>query len=88
MKKKKNFKHLMKGKMYREDYHGEEGLPEAEDDVMDRAHEQEYNLKQLEEFISTKRPKDPFLELKPLTEKVVINQSVRYQGSSTGEIFQ
>ena len=55
---------------------------------MDQPHEQEYNLKQLEEFNSTKRPKDPFLELKPLTEKVVINAEVKYQGSSTNEIFQ
>jgi len=55
---------------------------------LDQPHEQEYNLKQLEEFISTKRPKDPFLELKPLTEKVVINADVKYQGSSTNEIFQ
>lgn len=87
VKKKKNFKHMMKGKMYREDYQGEPEQPEADDDIMDRAHEQEYNLKQLEEFISTKRPKDPFLELKPLTEKVVINRAVKYQGQSTKEIF-
>ena len=75
--------------MYREDFYGENDLlPEPEDETLDKANQVEFNFKQLEEFISTKRPKDPFLELKPLTEKVVINPSVKYNGSSTNEIFQ
>ena len=36
VKKKKNFKHMMKGKMYREDYNGEPELPQPEEDLMDR----------------------------------------------------
>lgn len=74
-KKKKNFKHLLKNKMYKEDYVDGEDPVDGEDGPIDQGQDQDFNLKQLEEFISTKRPKDPFLELKPLTEKVVINPS-------------
>ena len=89
-KKKKNFKHLLTNKMYKEDYvEGEHDLVYGDEEPIDQAgNDQEFNLKQLEEFISTKRPKDPFLELKPLTEKVVINPSAKYQGSSQNELFQ
>jgi len=74
-KKKKNFKHLLKNKMYKEDYVDGEDPVDGDDGPIDQGQDQDFNLKQLEEFISTKRPKDPFLELKPLTEKVVINPS-------------
>jgi hypothetical protein len=89
-KKKKNFKHLLTNKMYKEDYvEGEHDLVYGDEEHIEQAgNDQEFNLKQLEEFISTKRPKDPFLELKPLTEKVVINPSSKYQGSSQNELFQ
>jgi len=40
------------------------------------------DIRQLEEFISTKRPKDPFKELDPLIEKVDINPEAKYQGTS------
>jgi hypothetical protein len=89
-KKKKNFKHLLKNKMYKEDYGEQEPDPlygEEETAAQAANEDKEFNLKQLEEFVSTKRPKDPFLELKPLTEKVVINPISRYQGSSQNEIF-
>ena len=36
------------------------------------------DIRQLEEFISTKRPKDPFKELDPLIEKVDINADAKY----------
>jgi hypothetical protein len=75
--------------MYKEDYVEGEDQAYGEEEAIDQsAQDQDFNLKQLEEFISTKRPKDPFLELKPLTEKVVINPSAKYQGSSQHEIFQ
>lgn len=34
------------------------------------------DIRQLEEFISTKRPKDPFKDLDPLTQKVDISANV------------
>jgi hypothetical protein len=40
------------------------------------------DIRQLEEFISTKRPKDPFKELDPLIEKVAITPEAKYQGTS------
>lgn len=76
--------------MYKEDQlvEGEVDNTQGQKDSNDpQVNEKELNLKQLEEFISTKRPKDPFLELKPLTEKVVINPKSRYVGSSQHEIF-
>lgn len=45
-------------------------------------------IRLMEEWVSTKRPKDPYLELKPLTEKVIINSKAIYDGESTHEIFQ
>ena len=45
------------------------------------------DIRQLEEFISTKRPKDPFKELDPLIEKVDINPEAKYQGTSQNEVF-
>jgi hypothetical protein len=46
------------------------------------------DIRQLEEFISTKKPKDPFKDMDPLTQKVDIKPEVAYQGTSTNEIFE
>jgi hypothetical protein len=40
------------------------------------------DIRQLEEFVSTKRPKDQFRDLDPLTQKVEIAQKKKYQGTS------
>lgn len=40
------------------------------------------DIRQLEEFISTKRPKDPFKDLDPLTQKVDISVGIPYKGTS------
>jgi hypothetical protein len=45
------------------------------------------DIRQLEEFISTKKPKDPFKEMNALVEKVEIKKDIQYQGSSLSEIF-
>lgn len=36
------------------------------------------DIRQLEEFISTKRPKDPFKDLDPLSSKVDITPKTKY----------
>jgi hypothetical protein len=46
------------------------------------------DIRQLEEFISTKKPKDPFKDMDPLTQKVNISADVHYQGTSANEIFE
>jgi len=45
------------------------------------------DIRQLEEFISTKRPKDPFKDLDPLTQKVDISSGLKYQGTSQNDVF-
>ena len=45
------------------------------------------DIRQLEEFISTKRPKDPFKDLDPLTQKVDISVGIHYKGTSQNDIF-
>jgi hypothetical protein len=44
--------------------------------------EKKEDLRQLGEFITTKRPKDPFKDLDPLTQKVDINKGLGYKGTS------
>jgi hypothetical protein len=46
------------------------------------------DIRQLEEFISTKKPKDPFKDMDGLTQKVEIKKDVVYNGSSFGDIFE
>lgn len=46
------------------------------------------DIRQLEEFIHTKRPKDPYKDLNPLTSKVDITPVLEYRGSSTNDVFQ
>mgnify|MGYP001341088203 CR=1 FL=1 len=46
------------------------------------------DIRQLEEFISTKRPKDPFKDLDPLVSKVDITPELKYQGTSQNDVFQ
>ena len=41
-----------------------------------------------EEYISTKKLKDPFKDMDSLKQKVEIKQDVNYQGTSFGEIFE
>ena len=46
------------------------------------------DIRQLEEFINTKRPKDPFKDLNPLISKVGITPVLEYRGSSMNDVFQ
>ena len=46
------------------------------------------DIRQLEEFISTKKPKDPFKDMDGLTQKVEIKQDVVYHGTSLNDIFE
>jgi hypothetical protein len=39
------------------------------------------------ELINTKRPKDPFKDLNPLTQKVDITAEKVYQGTSQNDVF-
>ena len=45
------------------------------------------DIRQLEEFINTKRPRDPFKDLDPLISKVDITGSVSYEGTSKNDVF-
>jgi hypothetical protein len=94
-KKKNNIKNLMQNKMYKEDEGLEQGYLQDQysratgtggfDKMMKTKKE---DIRQLEEFISTKKPKDPFKDMDPLTHKVDIKPEVSYQGTSQGEIFE
>lgn len=46
------------------------------------------DIRRLEEFISTRRPKDPFKDLDPLVSKVDIAPDTKYQGTSQNDVFQ
>jgi|TARA_B110000285_G_scaffold234624_1_gene312246 hypothetical protein len=41
-----------------------------------------HDIRQLQEFVSTKKPLDPFKDLNPLTHKVEIAKDLVYQGAS------
>lgn len=94
-KKKNNIKNLMQNKMYKEDEGLDQGYLQDQysrtngtggfDKMMKTKKE---DIRQLEEFISTKKPKDPFKDMDPLTHKVDIKPEVAYQGTSQGEIFE
>jgi hypothetical protein len=72
-KKKNNIKNLMQNKLYKEDDQLETGYLQDQysktgtsgmDKLMRTKKE---DIRQLEEFISTKKPKDPFKDMDPLT---------------------
>lgn len=46
------------------------------------------DIRQLQEFVTTRRPKDPFKDLEPLKQKVDITKGLAYKGSSQNEIFE
>ena len=46
------------------------------------------DIRQLQEFVTTKRPKDQFKELDPLKQKVDISSGLAYQGTSQNDVFQ
>jgi hypothetical protein len=46
-----------------------------------------HDMKYLQEYISTKRPKDPFKDLDPLTQKVDITAGLAYHGTSNADVF-
>lgn len=92
-KKKRNHKNLAGYKQYKEDIIDEKYL----EDKYDKKEQEDYyqknktsidDIRQLEEFVSTKRPKDQFKDLNPLTSKVDIAKETSYQGTSFLEVFQ
>jgi hypothetical protein len=46
------------------------------------------DIRQLEEFISTKKPKDPFKDMDGLQQKVEIKKDIVYHGTSFSDIFE
>lgn len=46
------------------------------------------DIRQLQEFVTTRRPKDPFKDLEPLKQKVDITKGLAYVGTSQSEIFE
>jgi hypothetical protein len=45
------------------------------------------DIRQLHEFVSTKRPRDPFKDLDPLNQKVSVSEGKSYLSTSTPEVF-
>jgi hypothetical protein len=92
-KKKRNLKFGQFSKLYKDE--DETGTNYLEDSLDMRKNPQHSNLKtkkedirQLEEFISTKRPIDPFKDLDPLTQKVDISTGLKYQCTSQNDVLQ
>lgn len=92
-KKKESAMRKLKTKIFKEDAEGEQET--FADNFMAKAEgannmtkTKKEDIRQLEEFISTKRPKDPFKDLDPLSSKVDITPSVRYQGTSQNDVLQ
>lgn len=89
-KKKKNKWQSNIQKMYKEDHDIEENYleknyPDNTQNPMLKTKKED--IRQLQEFVTTKRPKDPFKELEPLKQKVDISKGLQYQGTSQNEIF-
>ena len=82
----------LKTKIFKEDHEEKEDnfaenfIAKAEG-VNTMAKTKKEDIRQLEEFISTKRPKDPFKDLDPLSSKVDITPGIRYQGTSQNDVL-
>ena len=92
-KKRNNMRNLMHNKMYKEDEnldssHLQDQFPKHGNEFDRMLKTKKEDIRQLEEFISTKKPKDPFKEMNALIEKVEIKKGVNYHGTSLGEIFE
>lgn len=86
-------RNLIQNKMYKEDEaleqtHLQDQFPKNGNEFDRMLKTKKEDIRQLEEFISTKKPKDPFKEMNALVEKVEIKKGVQYQGASVGEIFE
>lgn len=86
-------RNLIQNKMYKEDEsldqtHLQDQFPKHGNEFDRMLKTKKEDIRQLEEFISTKKPKDPFKEMNALVEKVEIKKGVNYQGASVGEIFE
>ena len=46
------------------------------------------DARQLEEYVSTKKPADPYRAMDPLTHKVEIQKDLAYAGTSQGDVLQ
>jgi hypothetical protein len=80
-KKKKNKWQSTINKMYKEDDDIEENYLEKNYTEFNRnpmLKTKKEDIRQLQEFVTTKRPKDPFKELEPLKQKVDISKGLYY----------
>jgi hypothetical protein len=83
--RKKTAKKTMISKVYKEDnvdLNYLEDKFENNEAVNSKKQTNKNDIRQLEEFVSTKRPKDQFRDLDPLTQKVEIAQNKKYSGTS------
>lgn len=87
-------KKLNKGiakKFYKEDEDQENSFEEigANNDspVFKKNKQNKEDIRNLGEFITTKKPKDPFKDLDPLTQKVDIQSDLAYQGTSQNDVL-
>lgn len=93
-RKKANNHHqkLLKAKIYKnedpiEENYLEDKFKNRPENINQMMKTNKDDIRQLEEFISTKRPKDPFKDLDPLTQKVDISIGIPYKGTSQNDIF-
>ena len=93
-RKKANNHHqkLLKAKIYKnedpiEENYLEDKFKNRPDNINQMMKTNKEDIRQLEEFVSTKRPKDPFKDLDPLTQKVDISVGIPYKGTSQNDIF-
>lgn len=89
IKKKTTFKPGIT-KLYKEDDNIAENFLEANyvDQQGPMLKTKKEDIRQLQEFVTTKRPKDPFKDLEPLKQKVDITKGLKYLGTSQNEIFE
>ena len=88
--RKKNTKKNMISKVYKEDNVDVNYLEDKFEfnEIANAKKTNKNDIRQLEEFVSTKRPKDQFRDLDPLTQKVEIAHDKKYSGTSQIDVFQ
>ena len=66
---------------------GEPQKDDSEEDETPFGQSKKEEIRQLQEFVSTKKPSDPFEALEPLTEKIDITKELAYQGTSQHDVL-
>jgi len=88
---RKKLKQGIHKKFFKEDEQHEDSFeeiaPNDESPIFKRGKQNKEDIRNLGEFITTKRPKDPFKDLDPLTQKVDISEGLAYSGTSQNDVL-